>query len=158
MAEFQDTIPFNANVCKIPTDAEELWITAVITAPTIIPRIGFLPSVVKACAKIGASRYGLIASDIKLKPINRTPKPIKISATWRNFSFFENNRINAPTPISTGAKNSGFNIAAHSPIDTSHAVIVVPMFAPIITPTACVKFKILALTKPTTITVVADEL
>ena len=38
-----------------------------------------------------------------------------------------------------------------------HDVIVVPMLAPIIMPTACVSFIIPELTKPTTITVVADE-
>ena len=41
--------------------------------------------------------------------------------------------------------------------DTIHAVIVVPMFAPIITPTACESVNRPAFTKPTVITVVADE-
>ena len=41
--------------------------------------------------------------------------------------------------------------------DRIHDVIVVPMLAPIIMPTACVSFIIPELTKPTTITVVADE-
>ena len=42
--------------------------------------------------------------------------------------------------------------------DRIHDVIVVPMLAPIIMPTACVSFIIPELTKPTTITVVAEEL
>ena len=37
-------------------------------------------------------------------------------------------------------------------------MVVVPIFAPIITPIACVKFIRPVLTKPTTITVVAEEL
>jgi hypothetical protein len=41
--------------------------------------------------------------------------------------------------------------------DTIHAVTVVPMLAPIITPTACESVKRPALTKPTVITVVAEE-
>ena len=41
--------------------------------------------------------------------------------------------------------------------DRIHDVIVVPMLAPIIMPTACASFIIPELTKPTTITVVADE-
>ena len=44
------------------------------------------------------------------------------------------------------------------PMETTHAVIVVPIFAPIITPTACTSVNTPALTKPTTITVVAPEL
>ena len=77
------------------------------------------------------------------------------------FSDLANKISIAPTPISNGASNSGVNIAKESPIwliDTNHAVIVVPMFAPIMTPTACVSVKIPAFTNPTTITVVAPEL
>ena len=40
---------------------------------------------------------------------------------------------------------------------TIHAVTVVPMLAPIITPIACAKVRRPAFTKLTTITVVADE-
>ena len=39
-----------------------------------------------------------------------------------------------------------------------HAVTVVPIFAPIITPIDCLRDIIPEFTKPTTITVVADEL
>ena len=41
---------------------------------------------------------------------------------------------------------------------SSQAVTVVPIFAPIITPMDCFKVITLEFTKPTTITVVADEL
>ena len=66
--------------------------------------------------------------------------------------------MKAPIPKINGAKKSGFNAPAHSLADTSHAVIVVPTFAHMITTAACVRFIIPAFTKPTTITVVADEL
>ena len=46
----------------------------------------------------------------------------------------------------------------HSFMETSQDVTVVPMFAPMMTPTACVSDSTPALTKPTTITVVAEEL
>ena len=64
------------------------------------------------------------------------------------------------TPIITaiGAIFAGLKNSAHSTEDTSHPVTVVPMLAPMITPIACVRFMIPAFTKPTTITVVADEL
>ena len=61
-------------------------------------------------------------------------------------------------PSKRGAKNSGFITLPHSLMDTIHAVMVVPIFAPIITPTAWVSSSIPALTKPTTMTVVAEEL
>ena len=67
----------------------------------------------------------------------------------------------APIPINSGAKNAGWNTANASPswfIDTIQAVIVVPILAPMITPTACVRFRTPALTNPTTITVVAPLL
>ena len=41
---------------------------------------------------------------------------------------------------------------------SSHAVTVVPIFAPMITPIACLSVISPEFTKPTTITVVADEL
>ncbi len=59
--------------------------------------------------------------------------------------------INTPKPIANGARS--VNLSA-----TSTDVMVVPILAPIITPIACVKFIIPAFTKPTTITVEADEL
>ena len=64
------------------------------------------------------------------------------------------------TPIitATGAIFAGLSAFAHSTLDTSHPVTVVPMLAPMITPIAWVRFMIPAFTNPTTITVVADEL
>ena len=43
-ADFQFTTPFIASVCKMPTEADELWMIAVTTAPVRIPSNGFLPS------------------------------------------------------------------------------------------------------------------
>ena len=40
-------IPVDANACRIPTDAEDDWITAVNTAPTRIPISGLLNCVIR---------------------------------------------------------------------------------------------------------------
>ena len=69
-------------------------------------------------------------------------------------SRFERLKI-TPRAISGTAKVAMSALKPRS--DTIHAVIVVPIFAPIITPTACERVKRPALTKPTVITVVAEE-
>ena len=56
IADCQLTMPFKASVCRIPTEAEELWMMAVTTAPVSIPKIGLLPSTMKAVENISASR------------------------------------------------------------------------------------------------------
>ena len=66
--------------------------------------------------------------------------------------------MKAPIPKIMVQKNLVLTLPPNSLADTSHAVIVVPTLAPMITPAACVRFIIPAFTKPTTITVVADEL
>ncbi len=69
-----------------------------------------------------------------------------------------------PIKARIGVKEDGFKsfIKKLSPLiplsESIHAVIVVPTLAPIITFIACFKFIIPELTKPTTITVVAEEL
>ena len=134
---------------------------AVTRAPTRIPRIGFLPSTANAFAKIGASVYGATEPDIKVRPTNRSPTPIQISPARLSFFFLENIKKAAPMATTSGAKNDGCRIFIASPSEfkeTIHAVIVVPMFAPMMTPTAWVRFKIPAFTKPTTMTVVAPLL
>ena len=41
-----------ARLCRIPTDAEELWIMAVTSVPARMPRSGFLPSVTNRLVKL----------------------------------------------------------------------------------------------------------
>ena len=134
---------------------------AVTRAPTRIPRIGFLPSTANAFAKIGASVYGATEPDMKVRPTNRRPTPIQISPARLSFFFLENIKKAAPMATTSGAKNDGCKTFIASPREfkeTIHAVIVVPIFAPMMTPTAWVRFKIPAFTKPTTMTVVAPLL
>ena len=69
-----------------------------------------------------------------------------------------------PIKASTGVKEEGFNSRTKRfPLSiparlSSQAVMVVPMLAPIITLMACFKVIRLELTKPTTMTVAAEEL
>ena len=51
-------------VCRIPTEAEELWMMPVTTAPVRMPRMGLFPSTEKAVEKIGALLYGAMAPDM----------------------------------------------------------------------------------------------
>ena len=87
-----------------------------------------------------------------------------IYTTFLFLSFFKNCVKITPITANTGENEDGFNNCIKKfplsiPVKlSSQDVMVVPMFAPMITPTACVNFIIPELTKPTTITVVAEEL
>ena len=67
--------------------------------------------------------------DIVLRPRNRTPKPMMISANSFTLSFFTNITISTPTSKITGAYAERLK-------ETSCEVMVVPMLAPKITPAA----------------------
>ena len=73
------------------------------------------------------------------KPIKINPTPIQKLANKSSEPFFPKRRRKAPIPTKSGAKNSGFK-KAHAELETwvketIHAVIVVPIFAPMIIPT-----------------------
>ena len=104
-----------ASVCRMPTDAVELWITAVTSAPVRIPRIGFLPIIANACAKIGASVYGAMEPLINSRPTNRRPTPLTISPIRFIFCFLENTIMKLPIPIHRGAKKDGWRTENASP-------------------------------------------
>ena len=97
------TTPLNANVCKIPTDADELCIRAVTTIPTMIPSIGFPPSTLNASENIGKVVKGFIFPAMRSSPIKSIPRPIRISPIVFFLSFLENIISPAPIPMSTGA-------------------------------------------------------
>ena len=78
-------------------------------------------------------------------------------------AFFINTKSTTPIAASTGVKVEGLNIDIHPapsiPVkERIHAVTVVPTFAPITTGIAERKDIRPALTKPTSMTVVAEEL
>ena len=98
---------------------------------------------------------------MKSRPMNRSPRPMMISPVICLFCFFENIMKNAPIPTRSGAYRDGemaLKLSPSCPSETIQDVIQVPMFAPMMTPTACPRLIIPAFTNPTTITVVAPLL
>ena len=94
------------NACKIPTDADELWITAVSNVPTKTPKIGFSKRI-SVLWKASLSDKGSTAADIKSIPVIRIAKPIKTSAVFFLFSDFENIVNTTPIKAKIGAKVEG---------------------------------------------------
>ncbi len=90
----------------------------------------------------GTSANGLTVSDMVLIPIISIAKPIKIVAILYFFPFLT--KVSIPTAIIaiTGEKLEGLSIlikilSPSIPVrEISHAVTVVPILAPIITPVA----------------------
>ena len=157
-----ETLPVAHIACRIPTDAEELWITAVRIAPTIIPRIGF-SNAVKRDVNSGTPAKGFTAPLIVSIPNIRTAKPTRIVPISFFLSSFTNRSRITPINASTGEKEDGFSrLTKKLPLSiparlSSQDVTVVPILAPMMTPTAWDSCIIPELTKPTIITVVADE-
>jgi hypothetical protein len=154
--------PVDESACKIPTDADEDWITAVRSAPVRTPSKG-LSNKVRIDANSGLLLRPDTADDIESIPYIRVAKPRRITPISFFLLLFE--PINSTIPIRAriGVKDVGLNISTYhaSPLTPvklrSHAVTVVPTLAPIITLIACLNVRSPELTKPTTITVVADE-
>ena len=141
--------PWFASRTMILTVTEELWMMAVSTAPRITAKKGVLKEA-NICTTAGESFMPDMAPDIVLSPMNRTPKPMMTSPQRDSFSFLQNITISTPVSRMTGAAFSSLN-------ETRSAVTVVPIFAPKITPAACVSVISPELTKLTTITVHAEE-
>ena len=137
---------------------------AVTPAPTRTPSTGFA-IVANNCANWGRSARGATALSIVDIPINRMPNPEKISAISRVLRFLASIIMITPARTIRKARFFGLSICMNrlppiSPPLSSRricAVIVVPIFAPKITPTDCRKDIMPAFTKPTTMTVVAEE-
>ena len=66
--------PLAARACKMPTEAEEDWMTAVKIIPARIPKRGLLNWVIRLM-KASDSRRGIMAELIISMPINRMPRP-----------------------------------------------------------------------------------
>ena len=90
-------------------------------------------------------------------------KPISIRPTFFLRSFFETILSSRPTKASIGEKVIGLSIVRKkfSPLMParlkSHAVSVVPTFEPIIIPNVSQKLTIPEFTRPTSITVIAED-
>ena len=124
-------------------------------------------NIVRIFLNASLSFRGATASLIIVIPVIRTTNPRRITPT----SFFlrlANIRRHIPRTATIGTQESGLSIprasTASEPFSpprllraVSHAVMAVPTLAPIITPTACKSVIVPELTKPTTITVVAED-
>ncbi len=97
-------------------------------------------------------------------PNIKVEKPKRMVPVSFFLLVFPNMKRTVPTVARMGVKDVGFNmrikkLSLEMPLRLkSHAVTVVPTFAPIITFIACFKVITPELTKPTTITVAAEEL
>ena len=83
-------------------------------------------------------------------PMNSTPRPAKIWPTCCSWGFFTKTASTTPTKAMSGASSPTSRAM-------SRPVTVVPMLAPMMIQTAWFRVIMPALTKPTTMTVVADE-
>ena len=130
--------PVDDIACKTPTEAEELCKTAVTAMPISTPSRG-LENMVIHSLNAAESARGRMACSMETMPTNKMPKPVIIIAILRVFTFFDTSIIPAPTAIQTGANEAGFRrsisrlVSWISPKRKICAVIVVPMFAPMIT-------------------------
>ena len=162
IAALYPTAPVIHSACRIPTDAEEDWISAVSKSPASIPSMG-LENLVSIPVNSGTSASGFTAALIVSMPNISTAKPSITVATLFGLSFLENIRIPTATIARIGEKEVGLHICTKNEelsipvMPRIHAVIVVPILAPMMMPTACCSFMMPELTKPTTMTVVADE-
>ena len=147
----------------MPTEAELDWMMPVSTAPASTPSRGLVKAT-KSSRKAGTSPRPETEPDIVSMPNMSVAKP----SSTMPVSFLRLSRLNIyiiiPTSASTGVKELGLRSCTHSasplmpPRLRSQAVTVVPMFAPMMTPIACRRVMSPEFTKPTTMTVVADEL
>ena len=154
--------PVAARACKIPTVAEALWSTAVKIRPTATPMRG-LEKVVRTWRKPGDSRRGSTAELMAPMPNMRTAKPRRMELTWSLVWDLENIRRRMPMMDTIPDRVAVDRRLTHpSPPwraerETIQPVTEVPRMAPRMIPMACRTFIIPALTKPTTMTEVAEE-
>ena len=156
------TVPDVDSACRIPIDADEDWRIAVMPSPTSSPRKGF-ENIMRMLVNVLFSASGDTALDIELIPIRRIPNERRMAPTFLCLSFLLVISIMSPMSPITGAKFSGLNSWSSSASlcipdsDRSHAVIVVPILAPRMTPTDCSRLMIPEFTKPTHMTIVAPD-
>ena len=75
MAPCRGISPSPARACRMPTLAEEDWMSAVMAAPTSTPTKGLLTPMM-ASRNNCQSRSGAMAEDMVFMPTNRMPRPM----------------------------------------------------------------------------------
>ena len=155
--------PVIERACSMPTEAAELWMIAVMTRPVRTPRMGFLNDT-RILAKAGESASGSTDPLMRSIPYMRMANPTRPLPRSFLFSRFDTMIRIIPINASNGEKESGFSIlikilSLEIPIRLMiQAVIVVPIFEPMITPTVLLRSMMPELTRPTSMTVTAEEL
>ena len=103
------TAPVLQRACKIPTEAEELWMAAVKIAPAATPSTGLL-NMVSTFTNSGTSASGLTAELMISMPYMRTANPMRISPISYFFSLFMNIMKTIATAARIGENAIGFSI------------------------------------------------
>ena len=134
--------------------------------PARIPRIGF-SNMIRMLRKPSSLARPPTAPDIMSMPTIRTAKPRRMEPISFLRPLLTNMIRQIPMTAKIGIQESGFNHlmmlrAAAPPLPkpdkpVNQEVTAVPTLAPMITPTACSSVMVPEFTKPTTITVVAEE-
>ena len=128
-----------------------------------MPRMG-LEKAVRMPVKCWSWARGDTAELMASMPNIRMAKPARMVPTFFRRSLFPAVMVSiTPTAARMGEKELGFKsfssrlLPSMPTRDSIQEVTVVPMLAPMMMPTACCKFIMPELTKPTTMTVVAEE-
>ena len=154
--------PVTDRACRIPTVAEALWSTAVKIRPTRIPIMGWVKEV-STRRKAGDSRRGSTAVLMAPMPNIRTAKPRRMLLRWKWVWDLENIRRRMPMMemiperVAVDRRETQPSPPWRAERLTIQPVTEVPRMAPRMMPMACRTFIIPELTKPTTITEVAEE-
>ena len=156
------TAPVMASACRIPTAAEALCRILVKAMPTRIPKKG-LEKLVRMPVKASLSFSGATASLIADMPNINTAKPMRMLPIASVDCFFPAMRRMMPTMATTPVRVAVLKSSTQPlPPERSdrhriHPVMLVPRMAPMTTPMACLTCIMPELTKPTTITDVAED-
>ena len=146
----------------MPTEAAELCMTPVTTAPSSTPIRGFL-NMTSISWNTGISARGLTDWLIKLMPVMSMEKPMRTWPASRLRPCLQVIISSMPTRARRGEKDSGLSILSQilSPSMPAalniQAVSVVPILEPIMTPMVWDSSIMPEFTRPTSITVMAEE-
>ena len=153
--KFQVVSLLYASVITMAVVADDEWSRAVIIVPMNTPsRRLAKPQSSSAFIKLRWPLSTENAPESIERPRKSIEKPIKASPKFSLRIFFTVENRNPRPKIGTANEDMS-KLKPNSA--TIHAVIVVPMFAPNITPTDCTSVSSPAFTKLTTITVVAPD-
>ena len=161
-AMLNEMLPVMARACRLPSEAAELWMSAVIPAPTKMAMMG-LSRIVKTSLNCGKSASGFTAPLIMVMPVIKMAKPTHTEPMSFFLLLLVNMMRMMPMSATMGEKLSGFKSCTKTlslvmPERLKiHAVTVVPMFEPMMTPMVCPSSMMPELTRPTSMTVIAEE-